>query len=69
MFETLLTHQGHTRRFLVEHAPAGGWDVREVLDSHELSRAHYADWHRVEQAVHLKVCLLAQDGWRAAPAG
>lgn len=63
MLETRLTHQGHTRRFFIEHAPDDGWEVREELDNHVLSRARYGDWHRVEQAVSVKVCLLEQAGW------
>lgn len=63
MIEQLLTHQGHTRRFVIEHAQAGGWEVKEELDSQVLSRARYHDWHRVEQAVQLKVSLLERDGW------
>jgi hypothetical protein len=61
--ETRLTHGGHTRRFLIEHTSSDGWEVREELDDNVLSRAWYGDWHRVEQAVSVKVCLLEQAGW------
>ena len=63
MLEKRLTHQGHTRRFLIEHTATDGWEVREELDDAVLSRARYGDWHRVEQAVSVKVCLLEQAGW------
>lgn len=69
MFEHLLKHDGHTRRFVVEHVPAGGWEVKEELDSRVLSQARYSDWHRVEQAVGMKMSLLERDGWsRQLPA-
>lgn len=67
MFERLLTHEGHTRRVVVEHLPAGGWDVREELDDREWSRAHYGDWRRVELALQVRLCLLARDGWNLRP--
>lgn len=63
MIEQLLTHRGHTRRFVIEHVQTGGWEVKEELDSQVLSKARYHDWHRVEQAVQMKVSSLQRDGW------
>lgn len=63
MFEQQLTHEGHVRRFTVEHAQTGGWEIREEIDSREVGRARYSDWHRVEQAVRMKVLRLERDGW------
>lgn len=63
MIEQRLTHEGHIRRFIIDHAQTGGWELREEMDSREVRRSRYSDWHRVEQAVRMKVCLLQRDGW------
>lgn len=68
MYEQLLTHAGHTRRFVIEHASLEGWVVEEELDSEVLNRSRYSDWHRVEQAVRLKVTRLQLEGWDLAQA-
>ncbi|HUF23311.1 MAG TPA: hypothetical protein VMN81_04215 [Vicinamibacterales bacterium] len=67
MLEQLLTHRGHIRRLIIADAHAGGWEITEELDSRLLSRSRYRDWHRVEQAVRLKVSRLEQDGWSVEP--
>lgn len=66
MYEQLLTHNGRTRRFVIEHAALEGWVMREELDSRVLNRSRYSDWHRVEQAVHFKISLLQREGWDLA---
>lgn len=68
MYEQLLTHRGRTRRFVIEHATLEGWVVKEELDSEVLNRSCYSDWHRVEQAVRLKVSRLQLEGWDLAHA-
>jgi hypothetical protein len=67
MIEQRLTHAGHTRRFLIEHATLEGWIVKEELDSEVLNRTRYSDWHRVEQAVRMQVTRLERDGWDLQP--
>ena len=67
MIEQRLTHRGHTRRFIIEHAKLEGWVVKEELDSRVLNRTRYRDWHRVEQAVRMQVTLLERDGWDLQP--
>jgi hypothetical protein len=67
MIEQRLTHAGHTRRFIVEHAQREGWVVMEELDSQVLTRTSYRDWHRVEQAVRVQVTRLERDGWNLQP--
>ena len=44
------TKSEQTRRFLVDPAHDFGWDVREEHNAVIVTRAHYADWHRVERA-------------------
>lgn len=66
MFERLLIHEGHTRRFVIETGALEGWVVKEELDSQVLNRSRYRDWHRVEQAVRLKISLLEREGWAIA---
>jgi len=68
MYEHTLTHQGRTRRFVIEHAALEGWVVKEELDDHVLDRSRYSDWHRVEQAVRMKVSMLQREGWDLAQA-
>ena len=63
MYEQLLTQNGRTRRFVIEAASLEGWVVKEELDSEVLDRSRYSDWHRVEQAVRVKVSRLQQEGW------
>ena len=42
---------GHTTRFTITR-DAQGWEVREERDNAIVKHANYADWHRVERALH-----------------
>ncbi|MEX2273025.1 MAG: hypothetical protein WD690_16240 [Vicinamibacterales bacterium] len=68
MYDQLLTHRGRIRRFVIEHANLEGWVVKEELDDQVLNRSRYSDWHRVEQAVRMKVSRLQAEGWDLAHA-
>jgi hypothetical protein len=70
MFTRELRQSGHTRRFVVCEAGAGGWEVREEEDTRLVRHAHYHDWHRVERALAAldrKVAELEDRGWRRLP--
>jgi hypothetical protein len=55
----------HTRRLLVDRTSDLGWDVCEEHDTQIVTRAHYADWHRVERArQRFALAVSAAEGWR-----
>jgi hypothetical protein len=54
----------HTRRLVVNRTGDLGWDVSEELDARVVTRAHYADWHRVERArQRFALGVTVDDGW------
>ena len=54
----------HTRRLVVNRTSDLGWDVSEELDARVVTRAHYADWHRVERArQRFALDMPHGDGW------
>jgi hypothetical protein len=67
MFNTELSHAGHSRRFVLGHLPVGGWELLIEEDHSVVSRVRYSDWHRVERAL-AGVARLISDlearGWR-----
>jgi hypothetical protein len=66
MYEQSLTHEGHTRRFLISALGPMGWEVREEQDSHVIQNRVYDDWHRVERArsiFQVAISELEQAGW------
>jgi len=67
MYTTELSHEGHSRRFILGEAPLGGWELRVEEDQAVVSRVRYTDWHRVERAlgvVERRVSELEAGGWR-----
>jgi len=71
MFERNLSHDGHTRRFLIEARGAAGWEVREEQDSAVIRARLYDDWHRVERArqeFQSEIVTLKEQGWVVEPA-
>jgi hypothetical protein len=68
MFQRHFEYEGRTREFRIATTTAGGWDVVEALDRHEVRRVHYDDWHRVERArivFELQAQRLEEAGWVA----
>jgi hypothetical protein len=69
MFDCILRHADHSRRYLIHAVAPSGWEVR-LEEDRELRRSNlYQDWHRVERALALfqrEVGLLRQNGWRIA---
>jgi hypothetical protein len=66
MFERQLTHDGHTRRYLIAAADVAGWEVREEQDSAVVRARVYDDWHRVERArlvFQAAISTLTAQGW------
>jgi hypothetical protein len=66
MFERNLSHDGHTRRFLIKASGAQGWEVREEQDSAVIRAKVYDDWHRVERArsfFQAEISTLTDQGW------
>lgn len=71
MFERNLSHDGHTRRFLITVSGAQGWEVREEQDSAVIRAKVYDDWHRVERArsaFQAEISTLTDQGWVVDPA-
>lgn len=69
MFERQLTHDGHTRRYLISATGVSGWEVREEQDSAIVRARVYDDWHRVERArlvFQTEISTLTAQGWVVA---
>lgn len=67
MFNAELSYAGHSRRFVLGHAPVGGWELLIEEDNAVVSRVRYTDWHRVERAlaaITRRVSELEAAGWR-----
>jgi len=67
MFNAELCFAGHSRRFVIDQAPLGGWELTIEEDDAVVSRVLYTDWHRVERAlsaVTRRVSELQAGGWR-----
>jgi hypothetical protein len=61
---TTYQNDTHTRRLVVHRTTDLGWDVSEELDTAVVTRAHYADWHRVERArQRFALGVPRGDGW------
>ena len=70
MFTAELCYAGHSRRFSINQAPLGGWELKIEEDHDVVSRVLYTDWHRVERAwnaVTRRVSELEAGGWRLLP--
>jgi hypothetical protein len=70
MFNAELCYAGHSRRFSIDQAPLGGWELKIEEDHAVVSRVLYTDWHRVERAlsaVTRRVSELEAGGWRSLP--
>jgi hypothetical protein len=68
MFNAELCYAGHSRRFTIDQAPLGGWELKIEEDHAVVSRVLYTDWHRVERAlsaVTRRVSELEAGGWRS----
>lgn len=66
MFAKELYRAGHTRKFSIRVMGTAGWEVRDEQDDRVLKAVHYADWHRVERAMHmfnLQIDELESSGW------
>jgi hypothetical protein len=66
IYTTELSHEGHSRRFILGEAPLGGWELRVEEDQAVVSRVRYTDWHRVERAlgaIARRVSELEAGGW------
>jgi hypothetical protein len=71
MYTTELSHEGHSRRFILGEAPLGGWELRVEEDHAVVSRVRYTDWHRVERAlgtIARRVSELEAGGWQITAA-
>jgi len=67
MFNTELSYAGHSRRFVLDYAPLGGWELLIEEDDAVVSRVLYTDWHRVERAlgaINRRISELEAGGWR-----
>ena len=67
MFNTELSYAGHSRRFVLDYAPRGGWELLIEEDDAVVSRVLYTDWHRVERAlgaIARRISELEAGGWR-----
>jgi hypothetical protein len=70
MFNAELSYAGHSRRFTIDQAPLGGWELKIEEDHAVVSRVLYTDWHRVERALNAvarRVSELEAGGWRSLP--
>jgi hypothetical protein len=70
MFDAELSYAGHSRRFTIDQAPLGGWELKIEEDHAVVSRVLYTDWHRVERALNAvarRVSELEAGGWRSLP--
>ena len=68
MFNAELCYAGHSRRFTINQAPLGGWELKIEEDHAVVSRVLYTDWHRVERALNAvtrRVSELEAGGWRS----
>jgi hypothetical protein len=68
MFNAELSYAGHSRRFTIDQAPLGGWELKIEEDHAVVSRVLYTDWHRVERALNAvarRVSELEAGGWRS----
>ena len=71
MYRKELSHEGHSRRFILGEAPLGGWELRVEEDHAVVSRVRYTDWHRVERAlctIARRVSELEAGGWQITAA-
>ncbi len=72
MYTTELSHDGHSRRFILGEAPLGGWEIRVEEDQAVVSCVRYTDWHRVERAlgaIAQRVSEMEAGGWRVTGPG
>ena len=71
MFALSLLRAEHVRHYSISPVAPSGWEVRCEEDETVQRLDHYEDWHRVERALKLferEVSMLAERGWRIAPA-
>ena len=69
VFSQTLVCASHVRSFSVSRNSGVGWELQELEDERVLRQQVYADWHRLERAlhgIHATIEELKRDGWEVA---